>query len=272
VTRAAAPTVDSRRAAVLGLPPKQLAPAWTALAIIAVLAWVVTARQASGMGIGPGPMGLTLPAFLVLWMAMMAAMMFPSVAPIAIMWSRPIQTGSTGRRRTWRIATFVAGYLVAWAGYGVLAFAALLATERLVDASPDAAKWLGVGIFAVAGVYQLSPLKDTCLRHCRSPMTAFLHYASFTGRFRDLRVGTHHGMYCVGCCWGLMLVLVAVGVMNIAAMAALAAVIFLEKLWSRGKLLSRGIGLAFIAIAVVAAFVPSILPALRPAANVMGGM
>jgi predicted metal-binding membrane protein len=158
---------------------------------------------------------------------------------------------------------------MAWAAYGAIAFVALVGTERLVDTSPEAAKWLGVAIFAVAGLYQLTPIKNACLRHCRSPMMAFLHYASFTGRLRDLRVGAHHGLYCVGCCWGLMLVLVAVGVMNIAAMAALGAAIFLEKIWSRGELLTRVIGVSFIAIAVVAAFAPSILPALRPATDGM---
>jgi predicted metal-binding membrane protein len=272
VTQTAQQAEGGRSAAALGLPPRQLAPAWISLLVLAILAWVVTIRQAHGMDLGPGPMGLALPAFLVLWVAMMAAMMFPSVAPIAIMWSRTIQARSTGMRRTWRVATFVAGYLIAWAAYGVLAFAALLATEKLVDASPEAAKWLGVGIFALAGAYQLTPLKDACLRHCRSPMMALLHYANFTGNLRDLRVGVHHGLYCVGCCWGLMLVLVAVGVMNIAAMAVLAAVIFLEKLWSRGELLSRVVGIAFLGIAVVAAFEPSILPALRPATGAMGGM
>jgi predicted metal-binding membrane protein len=103
-------------------------------------------------------------------------------------------------------------------------------------------------------------------------MMALLHYANYKGRFRDVRVGVHHGLYCVGCCWGLMLVLVAVGVMNIAAMAVLAAVIFLEKLWSRGELLSRIVSVAFIVIAIAAAFDPSLLPALRPAADAMSGM
>jgi predicted metal-binding membrane protein len=272
VTQTATRAEEGRRAAPLGLPAKQLVPAWAALIALAALAWVVTVRQAAGMGIGPGPMGLALPAFLALWVAMMTAMMFPSVAPIAIMWSRSIHARSTGMRRTWRIATFVAGYLVAWSAYGAIAFVALLGTERLVDASPEAAKWLGVGIFAFAGLYQLTPIKDACLRHCRSPMMAFLRYANYKGGLRDLRVGIHHGFYCVGCCWGLMLVLLAVGVMNIAAMAALAAVIFLEKLMPRGELLSRGIGFVFIAIAIVAALDPSILPALRPAADAMGGM
>jgi predicted metal-binding membrane protein len=272
VTQTAAQAEDGRKAPVLGLPARQLAPAWLALTSLAVLAWFVTVRQASGMGIAPGTMGLALPAFLALWVAMMTAMMFPSVAPIAIMWSRTIHARSTGVQRTWRIATFVTGYLLAWAAYGALAFAALLATEQLVEASPEAAKWLGVGIFTLAGLYQLTPIKDACLRHCRSPMMAFLHYASFSGHLRDLRVGAHHGLYCVGCCWGLMVVLLAVGVMNIAAMAALAAVIFLEKLWSRGELLTRVVGAVFITIAVVAVFDPSILPGLRPATATMGGM
>jgi predicted metal-binding membrane protein len=256
---------EGGRRAALGLSGRQLAPAWIALVLLALLGWVVTIDQARGMGVGPGTMGLALPAFIALWVVMMSAMMFPSVAPIAIMWSRAIVAKSTGGQRTWRIATFIAGYLVAWAGYGVVAFAALLATQRLVEEAPDAAHWLGVAIFVVAGLYQLTPMKDACLRHCRSPMMSFLHYASFTGQTRDFRVGLHHGLYCVGCCWGLMLVLVAVGVMNIPAMILLAVVIFLEKLWRRGQLLTRLVGVAFLAVAVAAALNPSLLPALRPA-------
>jgi predicted metal-binding membrane protein len=202
---------------------------------------------------------------------MMSAMMFPSVAPVAIMWSRSIVARTSGALRAWRISSFVAGYLIAWAAYGLLAFVALLATERLVDNEPTAARWLGVGIFAVSGIYQLTPLKSACLRHCRSPLTSFLHYANFKGSTRDLRVGVHHGLYCVGCCWGLMLVLIAVGVMNVPAMIALAVVIFLEKLWNHGWLLTRLVGIAFLLIAVVAAFQPTLLPALRPAVQPMTG-
>lgn len=258
---------EGGHSAALDLPVRQMAPAWAALVLLALLGWIVTIDQARGMGVGPGTMGLALPAFILLWVVMMSAMMFPSVGPVAIMWSRSIAARSTGAQRTWRISTFVAGYLLAWAAFGVLAFMALLATQRLVDVSPDAAHWLGVAIFAVAGVYQLTPLKSACLRHCRSPMMSLLHYASFRGRARDLRVGTHHGIYCVGCCWGLMIVLVAVGVMNIPAMIALAVVIFLEKLWSYGWLLTRLVGVAFLVIALVAVFKPTLLPALRPSTS-----
>jgi predicted metal-binding membrane protein len=264
--------VEPARPVPASLPLRQLVPAWVALVALAALAWVVTVRQADGMGVGPGTMGLALPLFLLLWVVMMAAMMFPSVAPIAILWTRVIRGRSQGAVLLGRMTSFLGGYLIAWVGFGLLAFVALLGTQRLVEVSPEGAKWLGVGIFAVAGIYQLTPLKDACLRHCRSPMMALLHYGNFKGRTRDLRVGVHHGLYCVGCCWGLMLVLVAVGVMNIAAMAVLAAVIFLEKLWSHGAGLSRWIGFAFLAIAVLAPFFPSLLPGLRGAMMTTGGM
>ena len=221
------------------------------------------------MGIGSGTMGLALPLFLAFWVAMMAAMMFPSVAPVAILWTRTIVARATGAERAARIVQFVSGYLVAWAAFGLVAFAALVATERLVGDSTITAKVLGVAIFAAAGLYQLTPLKRACLRHCRSPMTSLFHYANFKGRARDLRVGVHHGLYCVGCCWGLMIVLVAVGVMNVAAMAALAGVIFLEKLWSGGETFAKLVGVAFLVLAALVPFAPSLIPALHTAT---GGM
>src|SRR5207247_3206994 len=121
----------------------------------------------------------------------------------------------------WRLATFVAGYLVAWSAFGALGYLALVGTEHLVQRAPGSASWLGAAVFVTAGVYQLTPLKQACLRHCRSPMIALLHYGNFRGPAKDLRVGINHGLYCDGCCWGLMPVLVAVGIMNIAVRAVL---------------------------------------------------
>jgi predicted metal-binding membrane protein len=191
--------------------------------------------------------------------------MFPSVAPVAILWGRSIAKRTEGLERALRMSSFAAGYLGAWAAFGLLEFGALLGVQRLVEVAPDEAKWLGVGIFAAAGLYQLTPVKNACLRHCRSPMAQLLRYAAYRGRARDLRVGVHHGLYCVGCCWGLMAVLVAVGVMNVPAMAGLSAVIFLEKLWRRGHVLSWALGVAFLTIGGLAVFYPGLLPALRPA-------
>ena len=158
---------------------------------------------------------------------------------------------------------FLGGYLLTWAAIGAVAFAALTGTGRLVTASPVAAKWLGVGIFVAAGIYQLTPWKDWCLRRCRSPIGALMYYAGFKGRGRDLRVGLHHGATCTGCCWGLMVVLIAVGVMNVAIMAALAVVIFAEKLWRYGKPFGQAVGVALAAFGVLAIWFPWLLPGLH---------
>jgi predicted metal-binding membrane protein len=238
-------------------------PWWIALCLLAALAWAVTVVQANGMSVGPGTMGLALPAFIALWVVMMAAMMFPSVAPMVIVWIRTVSARSTAWQRIEGVAQFLAGYLIAWAAFGLLAYVALLGAGRLVDVSPTAATWVGAAIFAFAGVYQLTPLKETCLRHCRSPVGSLFHYASFHGPARDLRVGLHHGLYCVACCWGLMLVLVAVGAMNIAVMAALAGVILIEKIWKYGPRFAMVVGAVLLLVAVLAPWHPGLLPGLH---------
>jgi predicted metal-binding membrane protein len=231
--------------------------------VVAGLAWVLTIDQSKGMGVGPGTMGLTLLAFLALWVVMMAAMMFPSVAPMAVVWIRSVSARANRRDRMGGVAMFLSGYLIAWAAFGLAAYGALVLTGRLVDVSPTAAKWVGVGIFSAAGIYQLTPLKEVCLKHCRSPVGSLFHYANFRGPARDLRVGLHHGAFCVACCWGLMIVLIAVGTMNVAVMAALAAVIFIEKVWRYGRQFATAVGLLLIGAAVVAIWVPWMLPGLH---------
>jgi predicted metal-binding membrane protein len=245
------------------LPPRELALPWIAAAAVAAAAWVVTVAQARNMGNQPGTMGLALFPFLGLWVLMMAAMMLPSVTPVAVLWTRSISGTSTGLARGGRIGLFLSGYLLAWASFGVIAFAALTGAGRLLTASPMWAKWLGVAIFGTAGIYQLTPWKDWCLRHCRSPIGALMHYVGFKGRSRDIRVGIHHGVTCIGCCWGLMILLIAVGVMNVAIMAALAVVIFAEKLWRRGKLFGQVVGVLLVAVGVLAIWFPWLLPGLH---------
>jgi predicted metal-binding membrane protein len=252
--------------AARALPARQLALPWIAVAAVAGVAWVVTVLLARGMGNGPGTMGLALPPFLGLWVVMMAAMMLPSVAPVAVLWTRLISGVSAGPGRAARLSLFLGGYLLAWAGCGAVAFAALAGAGRLPAASPTAAKWLGVAIFVTAGIYQLTPWKDWCLRRCRSPVGALMYYTRFKGRSRDLRVGLHHGATCAGCCWGLMIVLIAVGVMNLAVMAALAAVIFAEKLWRYGKPFGRAVGVVLVAAGVLAIWFPGLLPGLHVSA------
>ena len=180
-------------------------------------------------------MGLGLVAFVPVWTLMMAAMMLPSVTPVATLYARTFPaSGPAAGSRGARIAGLVAGYLGVWAVAGLPAFGLAWLAGWLTGRHPGAAHVAAVAVFAVCGAYQLSRLKDRCLARCRSPLGLLLHYGSYRGRLRDLRVGAHHGGYCLGCCWALMVILVAVGVMNIAAMVGLAALVLIEKTGSRG--------------------------------------
>jgi predicted metal-binding membrane protein len=260
---------DARPIAVtphtLALPLRHLARPWTAVAVLAAIAWAATLLLARNMGNGPGTMGLGLLPFLGVWVVMMAAMMLPAVTPVAVLWARLITGATTGPRRVLRMSLFLAGYLLAWAAFGAVAFGVLDGAGRLLTASPAAAKWLGVTIFIAAGSYQLTGWKDWCLRRCRSPIGALMYYVRFSGLSRDVRVGLHHGATCAGCCWSLMIVLVAVGVMNVAVMAALAVVIFAEKLWRYGKPFGQAVGVLLVTVGILAIWLPSLLPGLHAA-------
>jgi len=244
------------------------------IAALAALSWIVTIHLTRGMDVGPGTMGMSFGLFMGMWVAMMAAMMLPSQAPMAMLWTRAIAQSPGVARRTTRTFAFLAGYVVAWALYGLLAFAAVVALDRIIAGHPASGRWLAAATFALAGIYQLTPLKDVCLRTCRSPIGMFLKYGSYRGAAVDFRVGLHHGMYCVGCCWALMVVLIGVGVMNLAAMVVLAAVILAEKVWRHGEVAARVVGGGFLILAALCAFgiwVPAGLSAPMPAAP-MGGM
>jgi len=238
---------------------------WLALGVASAFAWWVTLDQARSMAEMPQcslTMGLPFLPFVGTWTAMMTAMMLPSAAPVAILWSKSIRRTARGTAQTARLILFAAGYLGAWASLGALAFAVCAVVDALVLHAPRAAPWLGAAIYAGAGAFQLTPWKDACLRHCRSPVGALAHYAAVRGRVRDFRVGLHHGIWCAGCCAGLMAVLIAVGLMNVPAMVALALVVFLEKTWRYGPGLSRWAGVSLLAMAALAPFHPGLLPGL----------
>ncbi|MFJ8159592.1 DUF2182 domain-containing protein [Streptomyces sp. NPDC096136] len=246
--------------------PRGVAPAsWFLLFAAAASAWVLTVRSASGMAPGPGTMGQGLWGFLVLWGLMMAAMMLPSVAPVVALYLRTVRARSAGWVRAGRSTGLVIGYLCAWEAFGLAAFGAAWAGGELAAGAPDAAPWVGALLLAGAGLYQLAPLKDRCLRHCRSPLGFLMHFGGYSGPLRDLRVGLYHGAYCVGCCWGLMVVLIVVGVMNLAWMAALAGAVFLEKTWRHGKGFSVVLGLALIGYACFVPWHPALAPGLYTA-------
>ena len=169
------------------------------------------------------------------------------------------------------MAGLVIGYLAVWAAAGVPAFGLAWLAGWLTGKHPGAAHALAVVVFAACGVYQLSRLKDRCLAHCRSPLALLLHYGSYRGRFRDMRAGAHNGAYCLGCCWGQMVILVAVGVMNIAAMIGLAAVVLIEKTWRWGPAAGRAAGIAALGLAVAVIWLPGLAPGLHAAPPMMMG-
>ncbi|GGR58961.1 MULTISPECIES: DUF2182 domain-containing protein [Streptomyces] len=232
-------------------------------AAAAAWAWVVT--RWGGMQAMPGTMGLGLPAFLAVWTLMTAAMMLPATAPVAALYARTITA-----HRASRMAVFTAAYLLVWAAAGLPAYGLAAGLGGAADLPAAAGTAVAAAVFAIGGAYQLMPFKDRCLARCRSPVGLMLRYASYPGPSRDLRAGAHHGAFCLGCCWSLMVLLVAFGVMNLWAMVVLTAVITAEKLAPSGRLVARAVGSASIALAVAVFWVPALAAGLTGGGT--GGM
>lgn len=235
------------------------------LLVAAAAAWVWVVTRWGGMQAMPGTMGLGLPAFLVAWTLMMAAMMLPATALVATLYARTITA-----HRASRMVVFTVAYLLVWAAAGLPGYGLAVGLGRAASLPAAAGTAVAAAVFAVSGVYQLTPLKDRCLARCRSPIGLMLRYASYPGPSRDLRAGAHHGAFCLGCCWSLMLLLAAFGVMNLWAMVVLASVITTEKLAPIGRLVARVVGIASIALAVAVFWIPALAPGLTCAG--MAGM
>jgi predicted metal-binding membrane protein len=183
-----------------------------------------------------------------MWAVMMVAMMLPGALPTILIFQRAIRGDPTVHSPVRRTFAFAAGYIIAWSGFSAvatllqwaLAEAALL-SPMMVSVSP----WLGGAILIAAGLYQWTPFKYACLRHCRSPL-AFLVEHWQPGLPHALRLGLRHGLYCVGCCWALMLLLFVGGVMSLLWIGAITAFVLLEKLAPYGAQGGRLSGLALV--------------------------
>jgi predicted metal-binding membrane protein len=226
---------------------------------IAGVCWWWTIGEMQGMNGGPWTDLGTLGWFLAVWVVMMAAMMFPSVAPTVALYSRMTR----GRARAAPFL-FTVGYLVSWAGVGLLAFAVASAGGRAAGGVLDwdrAGRWIAGATLLVAAVYELTPLKDICLGKCRSPL-GFLLGSWRDGPAGSLQMGARHGAWCIGCCWALMLSLFALGVMSIAWMAFVAGLIAFEKLvpWRRAATCGTAGVLLVLGVLLLAA--PGALPGL----------
>jgi len=234
------------------------------LLALAIAGWVVVSWQAAqaDMRVGGLTMGMGAPLFLAIWIAMMVAMMFPAAAPMVLMFAAI----SKGKQRhgqpfvpTW---VFLLAYLLVWTLFGVLAYIAAAGIELLAPQAMwlmDIAPRIGGAILILAGLYQLSPLKNRCLTKCRSPLS-YIMTSWRDGYAGAFRMGLEHGAYCLGCCWLLFVILFPLGVMNVAVMAVLTLLIFAEKSLPIGPRVAGAAAVALIAYGLIVIVVPGALP------------
>jgi predicted metal-binding membrane protein len=249
---------------VAPLPLAERAALIGALALIALIAWAYLALHA-GMpaapemadGMAAMPQGGADYALLALmWVVMMAAMMLPTVVP-AVLVHAAVSRNRVPAHAAARNAAFIAGYAIAWSAFALGAAALQLALGHLALLSADmraASPYLGAALLALAGAWQLTPVKEACLRKCRMPL-AFIAEHWREGAGGALGMGLAHGGYCIGCCAALMALLFVGGVMNLLWVALIAGFVLLEKTTLPGTRLGRlisGGGLLLAAAGVVA--------------------
>lgn len=240
------------------------------LLALAAIAWWSTLGNAddmSDMVQGFAQVGTAMPfdmsagLFMGMWVTMMVAMMFPTIAPIVLLHRMVVRKRGEGLLST---AAFAGGYLAIWSLVGLLPLTLLIGFRQLSDGSTWVLRVGGV-VLVLAGGYQFTRWKDTCIRACRSPLTFLATHDFGTGRRGAFRAGASHGLYCLGCCWALMAVLFVVGLMNLAWMAAIAAIFLAEKNWRHGIGLTKVVGIAVLAFGIGVLAHPALLGSVTPA-------
>lgn len=233
---------------------------------LAVLAWLLTHERMLGMDAGPGTDPGSLGFYVVSWVVMMSAMMFPSIVPMVLAFGfvqrRRHARGSVDRAvSSW---VFVGGYMLIWTAFGLLAYGLYVGVRSLPVPELSwhrGGPYLAGGVLLAAAIYQLTPVKDACLRRCRGPLDFVLtHWRD--GSVGALRMGIAHGAWCVGCCWGLMAALFALGVMSLTWMVAIAGLIAVEKLLPWRKLANRAVAVTLVALALGVSLAPRHVPGL----------
>lgn len=264
MSAAQAPTLTDRRATRDGRGVA-FAAVRTRLALVmllfglAALAWWSTADRMAGMDAGPGTDLGALGWFVDVWVVMMAAMMFPSVSQTVALYAQ-----MTRRRGLSRPLLFTSGYLVLWSAAGVAAYGLFHLGKRLFGAElswHSGGQWFAGSVLLIAALYELTPLKDVCLEKCRSPL-GFLAGTWRDGQLGAVEMGARHGAWCLGCCWALMAALFALGVMSLAWMALVAALITLEKTLPWRRVATWGTAAALLILASVLLVAPHAIPGL----------
>lgn len=243
-----------------------------ALLTLTVLAWLLTHSQATpGMRLGiltgtrpmdPSGIGWARTGFfLFTWMIMMTAMMLPGITPFALGMSRLLRQRRAG---TGSVPALLLGYLLTWTLTGLLAYACLRAFDTLAMAGNTTAVRSGAIVLVIAGLFQFTRLKQWCLAHCRSPMALLVQHGQRAARSRRgaLLVGCGHGAYCIGCCWALMVVLLAAGMMSLVWMAGVTAVITVEKVLPHARRTSHAVGALLAGAGTVLLVSPGLIGAI----------
>jgi len=234
------------------------------LGVAILTTWILAARSMGGMDAGPGtPLG-PFWGFIAGWVLMMSAMMLPAEWRFTLAYARYAREESPRSPLALSLAAFVFGYLLVWSSYGAIAW---LLDGLLRAFAPAALAWDAQGpraagaVVIVAGLFQFSRWKHACLTHCVSPFGFFMQHWH-TGLAGAVRLGATHGLYCIGCCWALMAMMFAVGVMSLYWMMVLATVMFIEKTAPARWRIAPVLGCALIALGLWIAWDPASVPGL----------
>ena len=233
-------------------PLRDRVVAAASLVVMVVLAWRflwLEAQAMESMAMPPLRFAEAVAGAFVMWAVMMVGMMLPSAAPAMMFYGTLVRRNRERGSILPALWTFVGGYLFVWTAFSLAAAllqSALLEARMVTPMLVSASKPLTVALLVAAGVYQWLPFKDACLRKCRHPIE-FFTMRWRAGPFGAWRMGLDHGLYCLGCCWLLMLLLFAVGAMDLAWVAVISAFVFAEKLLPGARFTSRAAGLGLIA-------------------------
>jgi predicted metal-binding membrane protein len=230
------------------------------LVSVSAFSWIMSANQPDMMNIMISYNPILIGVFTASWTAGMAAMMFPAIVPMVLLYNRLLTNEQSissaealeSKFSRLKVILFIGMYLVIWAltGVGLLLAWSVPMNSFVMSSNPNNIGMIFGCILIISGIYQFTPLKNKCIGYCESPLSFFMRRWS-NGILGSIKMGIFHGLYCLGCCWPYFLIMVALGWMNITWMALFAAIIFGEKMWSRGIWIARAVGLGLIVVGIL---------------------